>query len=60
VVEAWFWEVVRGMNFNQQQQLLYWISGCIAPPASGFGHFGRKFILSVTSSSSDHLPESHT
>jgi hypothetical protein len=60
VVEAWFWEVVRGMNFHQQQQLLYWISGCIAPPASGFGHFGKRFILMVTSSSSDHLPESHT
>lgn len=59
-LEAWFWEVVRGMSFSQQQQLLYWISGCMAPPASGFGHFGRRFRLIVTNSSSDHLPESHT
>ena len=59
-VEAWFWEVVRGMNLSQQQQLLYWISGCMVPPARGFGHFGRRFRLIVTNSSSDHLPESHT
>jgi hypothetical protein len=59
-VEAWFWEVVRSMNFSQQQQLLYWISGCMAPPARGFGHFGQRFRLFLTNSSSDHLPEAHT
>ncbi len=59
-LEAWFWEVVRGMNFSHQQQLLYWISGCMVPPARGFCHFGRRFRLMVTNSSSDHLPESHT
>jgi hypothetical protein len=48
------------VSFSQQQLLLYWISGCMAPPASGFGHFGRRFRLIVTNSSSDHLPESHT
>jgi E3 ubiquitin-protein ligase HUWE1 len=66
-VVQWFWEIVREMDPEKQQQLLYFATGSHIPPAEGFEYLTDSsaqpcpFTISkLDVSCDDYLPIAHT
>ncbi len=54
-----FWEVVEGLNQEQRQQLLKFVTSCSHPPLLGFKDLHPQFCL-LSGGNEDRLPSAST
>ena len=59
-VVKWFWQVVHGLQQEQQKQLLFFVTGSDRVPIKGLASLTPPFTISRAGPHSDRLPTAHT
>ena len=59
-VVKWFWQVVHGLQQEQQKQLLFFVTGSDRVPIKGLASLTPEFTISRAGPHSDRLPTAHT
>ncbi|OBA20848.1 hypothetical protein METBIDRAFT_77994 [Metschnikowia bicuspidata var. bicuspidata NRRL YB-4993] len=56
----WFWEYMSGLTFQQQKQLLLFVTGSDRVPATGIQNLSLRISRLSNGRDSDRLPTAHT